>query len=64
MWENIVKPGSHRWQYGACALYHGYQRLQTHFQNVYYSLLLHCNDGWTKALARYVIRTLFVLLQF
>ena len=30
MWKNIVQWAGHRWQYGACALHAGYQRLQIH----------------------------------
>jgi len=36
IWKNIVelaRPG-HRWQYGACAVRAGYQRLQTHTLNM------------------------------
>jgi hypothetical protein len=29
MWKNIVEPGKPRWQYGACAFYVAYLRLQT-----------------------------------
>jgi hypothetical protein len=34
MWENIVQPAGHRWQYGACALHAGYLRLRTHTWNM------------------------------
>jgi len=34
MWKNIYSRTGHRWQYGACTLHAGYQRLQTHTQNM------------------------------
>jgi len=40
-----------------------YLRLQTHTQNMYYSLPFHCNNGCTNAPQCYVIRTLAVLLR-
>ena len=52
----------HRWQYGAYILYAGYLRLQTQTQNMYYSLLFHCNNVWTSAPQSYVTRTLPALL--
>jgi len=41
----------------------GYQRLQTHTQNMLYVLLFHYNNGCTKAPDCYVIRTLTVFLM-
>ena len=46
--ENTVEQAGHRWQYGACAFHARYLRLQTHSQNLEYSLLFHCNNGCTN----------------
>ena len=48
----------HRWQWGACALYAGYPRPQTHTHNIQYLLLFQCNSGFTNATQYYVIHTL------
>jgi len=34
MWKNTVQSGKPQMTYGACALYAGYLRLQTHIQNM------------------------------
>jgi hypothetical protein len=52
----------HRWKYGACALHAGYLWLPTHTQNMWYSLLFHCNNGCTNEPQCYGVRTLAVLL--
>jgi len=48
VWDNVEKSG-YIWQYGACALHPGYLGLQTYTQHMSYLLLLHCNNGCTKA---------------
>ena len=45
MWKNTVQLGSHRSQYGACALYNGQLRLQTHTQDMQYLLLFYQKSG-------------------
>jgi hypothetical protein len=63
MWKNIVHPESpHMTVYSACALHAGNLRLQTHTQNMYYSLLSHCSNGYMNAPQCCVIRTLLVML--
>ena len=52
----------HRWQYDKCTLHAGYLRLQTHTQNIYYSLLFHYNNGCTNMSQCYVIRAMSVYL--
>jgi len=45
MWKNVLWSWEdHRWQYGACALYSGYLRLQTHTLNMKHLLLFQCNN--------------------
>jgi len=42
MWNNTIRPDRpHMKIYGACALHAGYIRLQTHTQNIEYSLFYH-----------------------
>ena len=48
-------------QYGACALHTRYLSLHTQTQNIYYLLLFHRNDGYTKAPKCYVTRNFPVL---
>jgi hypothetical protein len=42
MWKNIIEPDKPRWQYGACALYAAYLRLQTHTLRI-------CNTCFSSA---------------
>ena len=42
MWKNIVELGKLRWQYGACAFYVAYLRLQTHTLGI-------CNTCFSSA---------------
>jgi len=58
-WKNIVELGTP--QYGACALHAGYQRLQTHAQNMYYWLFFHCSNGYANAPQYYTVGTWHVL---
>jgi len=44
----------HRWQYGARMLHVGYQRLQTHNQNMQYLLPSHGNNSYANAPHCYV----------
>jgi hypothetical protein len=56
MWKNMVVPDRPQIKiYGPCELHAGYQRLQTHTQNVSHLLLYHSNSGCTHALYYYVI---------
>jgi hypothetical protein len=52
------------WQYCAFALHAGCLSLQTHTQNMLYLLLFRCNNGCTKTLQCYVIRTLPLLSKY
>jgi hypothetical protein len=54
---------SRGWQYGACTLYVGYLRLQTHTQNMQSLLLFHFNNGFRNAHHCWFIRKLFVLFR-
>jgi len=59
MWKDIVQPHK-RWQYGTCAIYDGYLRLETHTQNMQQFLLFYCKNRYSKAPPCYVIRILSV----
>ena len=59
----ILQSGAgHRWQYDTGPLHARYLRLQTHMQNMWNSLLFHCNNGCTNVPQCYIIHKLPVLL--
>jgi len=62
-WKILWSGGGHKWQYGACILYAVYLRLQTHTQNMQYSLLFHYSNGCTNAPQCHVILPLPVLFS-
>jgi hypothetical protein len=56
MWKNMAQPDRSHTQIisSSCIFHAGFQRLQTHTQNVYYLLLSYSNGGCTKAPECYV----------
>jgi len=51
----LYSRAGHMWQYGACAFYARYLRLQTHTQNIQYLLLFHCISGYANAPQCYIV---------
>jgi hypothetical protein len=58
LWDKVRKTWysrtGHRWQYDTCPLYAGYQRLQTHTQNMQYLLLCTTLVATTPSLLRHI----------
>ena len=63
MWKNTVEPDRPRMIIQRMSTERWMTQATEHTRIMQYLRLLHCNDGCTNALQRYVIRTLPVLFN-